>query len=715
MVFPSWLSLALLYLRPRRAAAELRRTSRPSFILPAPSCYRPEVQPVRVSAGRSRAHLSRLSMARYRTVETEEEETGQVAAGRVRTAPGVINRDGRDFVLDPFTRRPVEVPATNEGQVAVCWPTPTINREREPLRLPLDADYKEVVTAMKAACLAGRQEFRRWVEVNFDMLGTDLKQLLGTLKLRAQMEDQLDIAREYRDLRYMYMLEEERLAGPLKQMIKDAELRLRDGIAVGSTFKPEFVSGEYNVEDLAGVTGAEVAAFWVVAKACLAEWENKRRDTIDVAILQKKITNEDLQERTPEELGEMMPTLRESLYITYAFGQLNQKVTNSPAIISELPPELRFLEVALRLGTFVEIRKVAHLQFCPTFNMDTVELRARLRRLVHIMEGLPKQYKLLTKRLSDIYRALADCTPEYEGQGYFQRAWPEIKFKAYKLKPGKSLFFATEEEWWARKKVVQPYTKALDALVPKSIRKPSPLSEKYEETGWYFALWNDQNQTKYAIWDIEELKRKDPNIQALQKELEFEEKIREQAFGVGGEVNEQAAAEAALLEAENPDSPPAPPVALPPSQPRRPDGGEGEGGGVSAPVLEERQPPVSRATSQPPPPAAPRPPQSQATPSSRKVVKRKVAKVVSSSPAAPPRRAEPSALTQGVTSRPGDEFLPQESLAARMVSAGGGDTTDEEANEEAMRARAKKEAARKWREQMRKRTRRAARKKTKKA
>ena len=78
-----------------------------------------------------------------------------------------------------------------------------------------------------------------------------------------------------------------------------------------------------------------------------------------------------------------------------------------------------------------------------------------------------------------------------------------------------------------------------------------------------------------------------------------------------------------------------------------------------------------------------------------------------------------SGVCQGVTSRPGEEFLPQESLAARMgvgsVSAGGGDTTDEEENEEVLRARQKKEAARKSREQMRKRTRRAARKKTKKA
>uniref|UniRef100_A0A0G4GNM7 Uncharacterized protein n=1 Tax=Chromera velia CCMP2878 TaxID=1169474 RepID=A0A0G4GNM7_9ALVE len=475
-----------------------------------------------------------------------DEETGEVklddeAKREVlsRRRPGYLSTPEKEFVLDSFTRKPVLMPAVAD-EIETLFPRVELSPLKNPMRLRAGCKHWEVVRGLKKANLLGKETFKEFVRVNLDKLGNEGKEAIATCLIKALELKDNEAAEEYRDLGMMLEAYEHNFYAPFRQYVKNAEIRLSTAVAVNGSFVQEFVTGEYNTLDFCGMSTGEAAGMWTVAKATLAEWERKKKEELERTACKLEIPYESLANMTVDDLTILQSELRETFLLAYSFGQLNMKLANTPRFIALLPPVLRFLEIALRLGSYTEIRKLAYLQFCPTFQISLEELRAWILRYHQsVAWSTGTTYQTIGERIYEMYLALAqDCEGDYRYVDQASLDDPDFDFTMYEAFNAKESYgntvmmdLKTTRHYYLNKalgfsKIGEKVADFVFPLDENRVEGPNDPNHWFQLHKWMEA--DERNATtKYALYDMQELVLMDPAYAEVEKIL-LEDRLVEQ-------------------------------------------------------------------------------------------------------------------------------------------------------------------------------------------
>jgi hypothetical protein len=380
----------------------------------------------------ARAEVARKRMEARPEVSTMivDEETGMeiVAQGKA--------------VMDVVTRKAVKLSDLGpEYRLAQMFPgVPQDIREKYRLDWNI-AEVPQMVEGLRRACYVKLPDGSLgvpphpsvankaidFVLANRDYLGRKMKRTLGRLQMRSMWKGNVEEARELKRLWKNFLTLENHISAPFRQMIMDAEGRV--GPNFGNLDLMAFCDGELY----------ERAANFIVLKGMVAHWE-------------KKVKDADYVERTPETPENFMTllatgdpkrylpdppilfTLRECTQVCLMAQKMCNAFVENAELFNDLPPELRFLEKALKVQGGTALRKFMIEDFCPSEGITPAALREGMRRLLYqldamqldpygditnIVERLISAMSVGTDDERDPYRIyLANTDPD--GPGYFQ-------------------------------------------------------------------------------------------------------------------------------------------------------------------------------------------------------------------------------------------------------------------------------------------------------
>mmetsp|Transcript_12752 Transcript_12752/g.19256 ORF Transcript_12752/g.19256 Transcript_12752/m.19256 type:complete len:580 (-) Transcript_12752:35-1774(-) len=262
---------------------------------------------------------------------------------------------------------------------------------------------------------------------NRDLLGEGMKKMIGRLKLKNQSEMKLDEARFYRDLWFHYMVLEQKISAPFRQIVLDAEMK------IGPNF------GNLDVKSYCGGEMYERAGAFIVFKAMVALWEKKVVDARDIEETPRTRQNfiELLCIGDPKRYLPNSTTIwkmDECAKICLMAQKLSDAFVSEPELFDDLPVELRFIEAATKITDGTELRRFMIEDFCPKEEITPEGLREGMRRVVCQCQQMQidsyGDFTILIEKLSDaIAKGSPDerdpyfdwnYNPDADAPGYFQ-------------------------------------------------------------------------------------------------------------------------------------------------------------------------------------------------------------------------------------------------------------------------------------------------------
>ena len=257
------------------------------------------------------------------------------------------------------------------------------------------AQVPDMVEALREACSVKLDDGSRgipptpsvankaidFVLANRDRLGYRMKRTLGRLTLRAASSGDMEQAAANQALWKHFLILENHISAPFRQMIMDAEGR------VGPNF------GNLDLQSYCSGPLYERCANYLVLKGMVAHWE-------------KKVVDADYVERTPSTKDNYISvisrgdprrylpdppilfSLKECTQVCYMAQQMTKAFVETPELFDDLPPEVRFLEVALTIQGGTALRKYMVDEFCPAEEISPEGLREGLRRLVAQLDNM---------------------------------------------------------------------------------------------------------------------------------------------------------------------------------------------------------------------------------------------------------------------------------------------------------------------------------------
>lgn len=340
--------------------------------------------------------------------EAARQATEQEAQARMDARPDVstmivdeqsgieVLQQGKN-VMDVVTRKAVKL--SNMGpdyRLAQMFPgvPPHI---REQYRFDWKtAQATEMVEALREACMVKLEDGSRgippapsvaskaidFVLANRDLMGHRMKRTLGRIAMRSVSQGgDMQQAKQDQKLWQHFMLLENHISAPFRQMIMDAEGR------VGPNF------GNLDVTSYCDGDLYERCANYLVLKGMVAHWE-------------KKVVDADSEEKTPQTPNNYISnisrgdprrylpeppilfTLKECTQVCYMAQQMTKTFVETSQLFDDLPPEVRFLDVALTIKGGTTLRKFMIEEFCPAEEITPEALREGMRRLVAQLENM---------------------------------------------------------------------------------------------------------------------------------------------------------------------------------------------------------------------------------------------------------------------------------------------------------------------------------------
>ena len=197
-----------------------------------------------------------------------------------------------------------------------------------------------------------------FVLANRDLMGYRMKRLLGRITMRAASQGNMEEAAENQKLWKHFMTLENHISAPFRQMIMDAEGR------VGPNF------GNLDVKSYCNGDLYERTANYLVLKGMVAHWEKK---VVDADYVEKTpqtpdncistISRGDPRRYLPD--PPILFTLKECTQVCYMAQQMTKAFVETPELFDDLPPEVRFVEVALTIKGGTTLRQFVIEEFCP--------------------------------------------------------------------------------------------------------------------------------------------------------------------------------------------------------------------------------------------------------------------------------------------------------------------------------------------------------------
>lgn len=269
-----------------------------------------------------------------------------------------------------------------------------------------------------------------FVLANRDHLGHRMKKTLGRLKLRAQSQFQKEEALAYRQLWKHFLLLEDHISAPFRQILLFAEGKI--GPQFGNLDVASYCDGELY----------ERTANYLVLKSMVAHWEKKYEDAKRLEEIPEGDFMEQLYTGDPKRYLPDPPIifrLDEVSRIVIMAQKMCKAFVESPALFDDLPPEVRFVEAALSIQGGTALRQFMLEEFCPQNNIDPASLREGLKRLYQQMFNMQiDPYGDLTMTLWNL--CVASCVGTDDARDPYEDYIGNVKGMDYKSNPG---FFQT--------------------------------------------------------------------------------------------------------------------------------------------------------------------------------------------------------------------------------------------------------------------------------
>ncbi|KAL7472108.1 hypothetical protein ACHAXS_012431 [Conticribra weissflogii] len=271
-----------------------------------------------------------------------------------------------------------------------------------------------------------------FVLANRDYLGHRMKKTLGRLKLRAQSQFQREEALQYRTLWKHFLLLEDHISAPFRQILLNAEAK------IGPNF------GNLDMKSYCGGELYERTASYLVLKSMVAHWEKKYTDAQKL----ESIPDDDsyfLQQLYTGDPKRYLPNppiifrLDEVSRIVVMAQKMCQSFVQTPELFDDLPPEVRFVESALGIKGGTALRQFMLEEFCPQNNVEPSSLREGLRRLYQQMFNMQiDPYGEITMTLWNL--CVASAVGTEEARDPYEEYIGNVRGTKYETNPG---FFQT--------------------------------------------------------------------------------------------------------------------------------------------------------------------------------------------------------------------------------------------------------------------------------
>mmetsp|Transcript_8732 Transcript_8732/g.14379 ORF Transcript_8732/g.14379 Transcript_8732/m.14379 type:complete len:658 (+) Transcript_8732:95-2068(+) len=271
-----------------------------------------------------------------------------------------------------------------------------------------------------------------FVLANRDYLGHRMQKTLGRLKLRSQSQFKKEEAAELRELWKHFLLLEDHISAPFRQMVLNAE----------SVVGPNF--GNLDMKSYCNGELYERTANYLVLKSMVAHWEKKYNDAMELEALpddegafMAQLYTGDPKRYLPD--PPIIFRLAEVSRITSMAQQMVKAFVDEEELFSDLPAEVKFIESALSIKGGTALRQYMLEEFCPNENVDPSSLREGLKRLYQQMFNMQiDPYGDLTMTLWNLCVATSVGTDE--ARDPYEEYIANAKGTSYENNPG---FFQT--------------------------------------------------------------------------------------------------------------------------------------------------------------------------------------------------------------------------------------------------------------------------------
>jgi hypothetical protein len=319
-------------------------------------------------------------------------------------------------VLDVVTRKAVKlsdlgpeyilaqmfpgVPPETREKTRLGWKTDEVPEMVEKLRKACSVKLKDGTTGIPPHPSISNEGLD-FVLANRDLLGYKMKKTLGRLSMRAAWKEDEKEAREMQKLWKNFLTLENHISGPFRQIIQDAEGRV--GPNFGNLELMKYCDGELY----------ERIGNYIVLKGMVAHWE-------------KKVVDADYVEKTPQTKENFVSilsrgdpkrylpdppilfTLKECTQVCAMAQQMCTLFIETEELFGDFPPEVVFLEEALKVKGGTALRKYMIDEFCPARGITPEGLREGMKRFYQQLENMQiDPYGDITNKVEALHSAMA--------------------------------------------------------------------------------------------------------------------------------------------------------------------------------------------------------------------------------------------------------------------------------------------------------------------
>jgi hypothetical protein len=277
------------------------------------------------------------------------------------------------LAIDMESMAVVQLPKGEQALAAAVFPAATQElRAKHPLSLqPTVEQFVSAVEALVPGDSTDLTLLKEFLLANRHVGGKRALLTFIQLKLQAQSLGDRDRALRMRHLAASVMRAESAISAPFRQAMKDAETRLAPHM------------GSPDVSLYSGNNAVETTTTWLCLKAVVAEWEKRYREASGIDMPLTALFKIDA-------LGDNRLDLDRTSRVTAAVQQMALQLSADEQLMARLPPEARFLDLALGANTTSEVRRIALQELCPREGISPEELRRRLRSLVCSVDSLER-------------------------------------------------------------------------------------------------------------------------------------------------------------------------------------------------------------------------------------------------------------------------------------------------------------------------------------
>jgi hypothetical protein len=245
-----------------------------------------------------------------------------------------------------------------------------------------------------------------FVLANRDFLGLRMKKTLARWAMHHASKGDIDAAKEWQKVFYNFLTIENHVSAPFRQIMQDAEGR------VGPNF------GNLDLKSFCRGKLYERVGNYLVLKGMVAHWEKK---LVDANTLENMPYNEDnffsdLLIGDPKRFitkSTILFTLRECTQVCAMAQQMCQAFTEDEELFADFPPEIVFLEEALKITGGTALRKYMIEEFCPSRDITPEGLREGMRRLYQQLANMQVDpYADIARKVEQLYKAMAVGTDD---------------------------------------------------------------------------------------------------------------------------------------------------------------------------------------------------------------------------------------------------------------------------------------------------------------